>query len=259
MLVFVIPLKSKTVSNSWDKVNQLLERTVRSVCSQTSNEFKVIVVHHEKPNIEFEHKNLSYLEAPFPPPEPIENPKEDRKRKHTDNKRKLWLGLKFSESFKPSHVMFVDADDCVSCHLAHYVKEHNNENGWYVDKGFEYPAEGSIIYPRSNLYEKCGTSNIIKYELLKPLLEVDVYEIDGLAYLPHKKIPELFKEMGYPFSALPFPGSIYITGHGDNIFLEYFSKKNKNPADLTRFYLGKLKKLLVGRPLTKKIRDEFSL
>ncbi len=259
MLVFVIPLKSQTVSNSWDKVNRLLERTIKSVCSQTSNEFRVIVVHHERPCISFKHENLIYLEAPFPPPELIGDPTEDRRRKNTDHRRKLWLGLKHSEQLNPSYAMCVDADDCVSCHLAQYVKEHNDENGWYVDKGFEYPDEGNTIYPRSKMYEKCGTSNIIKYELLKPLLDIDVYEIDESIYLVHKRIPELFKEMGYSFSALPFPGTVYVTGHGDNNFLEYFSKKKKTFTDLARLYFGKFKKLLVGRPLTKKIRDEFCL
>ncbi len=36
MLVFVIPLQSKAVSNSWKKISQLFEKCIQSVCQQTS-------------------------------------------------------------------------------------------------------------------------------------------------------------------------------------------------------------------------------
>jgi hypothetical protein len=49
MLAFVVPLKSRRVSKSWEYVSRLCERAVRSLCAQTSPNFKVVVVHHESP------------------------------------------------------------------------------------------------------------------------------------------------------------------------------------------------------------------
>jgi hypothetical protein len=67
VLVFVIPLKSARVSNSWERVTQLFERCVKSVCNQTSPNFHVIVVCHEKPKIEFTHSHLTYITVDFSP------------------------------------------------------------------------------------------------------------------------------------------------------------------------------------------------
>lgn len=36
MLVFVIPVKSKEITNSWDILSKLVERCVKCACHQTS-------------------------------------------------------------------------------------------------------------------------------------------------------------------------------------------------------------------------------
>lgn len=68
MLVFIIPIKSARVSSSWELVSKLFERTIKSVCNQTIPDFRVIIVCHEKPNIKFEHSNVTYIEVDFPIP-----------------------------------------------------------------------------------------------------------------------------------------------------------------------------------------------
>ncbi|MGP1384733.1 MAG: glycosyltransferase family A protein [Thainema sp.] len=262
MLVFIIPIKSQTVSNSWSTVSLLFERTLKSVCQQTSQEFKVIVVCHEKPIINFSHKNVEYLFADFLPPKTTENPSKDIQKKCFDHKMKLWLGSVYAESLDPTHVMFVDADDCVSCRLAKYVQENIYENGWYVDKGFEYPNNKKIVYPRSKLYQKSGSSNIIRYDLLKPILvnkpNKEDMDVDK-NFLNHKLIRGYFDSINTPMKPLPFRGSVYVTEHGDNIFLQYFIEKEKNYLDLIRFYGGKTRKFFMARPLTEDIRSEFCL
>ena len=262
MLVFVIPLKSKLVSHSWSTVSSLFERTLKSVCNQTSPDFKVIVVCHEQPSIEFEHKNIEYIMVDFSPPKLIGEPTEDHTRKETDHAKKLWLGSVYAESLNPSHVMFVDSDDLVSRRLATFTDGHIRSNGWYINQGFEYPSKENVIYPKSKFYTKCGTSNIIRYDLLKPLLEAHLDQVDarnGAPYMRHKLQRRYLANTGNPLLPLPFEGAVYVTGHGDNIFLEYFSRKQKNLLDYGRLYGGKLRKRLVARPITNEIRDEFGL
>ncbi|MGB3299781.1 MAG: glycosyltransferase family A protein [Phormidesmis sp.] len=261
MLIFIIPVKSKLVSNSWSNVSALFERTLRSICNQTSSNFKVIVVCHERPYTSFEHESIKYIEADFSPPDLhglADDPTEGRRRKEADHKRKLWLGSVHAESLNPSHIMFVDADDCISRKLASHVDKDLESSGWYISQGFEYPDNGQTIYPKSKFYMKSGTSSIIRYDLLKPLLAIQPDKIEG-TYLSHKLLPSYFQENGSPLTPLPFRGAVYITGHGDNNFLEYFSNKQKNLPDLMRLYGGRLRKLLVAMSVTQEMQDEFYL
>lgn len=261
MLIFIIPVKSKLTSNSWPKVSALFERTLRSVCNQTSPNFRVIVVCHERPHTNFEHESVEYVEADFSPPDLedlVDNPVESIRRKRVDHKRKLWLGSVHAESLKPSHVMFVDADDCISCKLTSHVDGDLGNSGWYIEQGFEYPDNGQVIYPKSKFCMKSGTSTIIRYDLLSSLLAIQPDSIE-VTYLSHKLLPNYFQKIGNPLTPLPFRGAVYVTGHGDNIFLEYFSNKQKSFPDLMRLYGGKMRKMLVAMSVTQEMQDEFHL
>ncbi|MGD1921077.1 MAG: glycosyltransferase family 2 protein, partial [Pleurocapsa sp.] len=110
MFVFIVPLKSAQVSNSWQQVCQLFERTLRSICQQTNQNFQVICVCHEKPEIDFSHPSVSYLQVDFPIP--YWNKKTfvraENHNQCVDKGRKMWLGLAEAKMFDPSHIMFVD-------------------------------------------------------------------------------------------------------------------------------------------------------
>lgn len=68
MLVFIIPVKSKKIANSWERVSKLVERCLKSACNQTSPIFRAVVVCNEKPDIQFQHPHIHYVEVDFPPP-----------------------------------------------------------------------------------------------------------------------------------------------------------------------------------------------
>ena len=55
-----------------------------------------------------------------------------------DQVRKIFMGLNYAAQFKPSHVMLVDADDCVSQKLASFVDHNPQSNGWFINRGFLY-------------------------------------------------------------------------------------------------------------------------
>jgi hypothetical protein len=67
MIVFVVPLMSPRVANSWQRVSQLFERSMRSICNQTSMDFRVVVVCNQRPETDFCHTHLIYLEVDFLP------------------------------------------------------------------------------------------------------------------------------------------------------------------------------------------------
>ena len=246
MLVFVIPLKSSQVSKSWLRVCQLFERCIKSVCNQTTDNFKVIVVCNEKPQIAFSHPNLIYLPVNFPPPKE-ENPVAWG---DTDKGRKILAGLVHAAQFSPSHTMTVDADDCVSNNIAALVSKFPQHNGWFINSGYRY-QEGSqfIRYKFSNFYRECGSCCIVRYDLNNLPLNPEYNRGYGYYknYLDHAKIPCKLAEQNHSLEPLPFPGAVYILNNGENIF-----------GSSDRFSQG-IVGLVNTRLLTKKIRDQFGL
>jgi len=62
------------------------------------------------------------------------------------------------ESFEPSYIMPVDADDCLSKHLAEFVNRNSHCNGWFINKGYEYQEGSRLIYLRQeDFFVRCGT------------------------------------------------------------------------------------------------------
>ncbi len=239
----MIPLKSAKVSNSWERVTQLFERCIKSVCNQTSPNFHVIVVCHEKPKIEFTHPQITYITVDFSHPnEPTPEAKGD-----TDKGRKILKGLVYARQFSPTHTMTVDADDCVSEKLAKFVQQHPDSNGWFINKGYKYQEGSNYIYiKRSNFYKMCGTCNILRYDL-NDLPETAEYN-RGYGYyryyIDHAKVRDILKSKGKSIKSLPFPGAVYILATGENLF--------KNSTRL-RFSIFNRKSL------NQSLRDEFGL
>ena len=73
MLCFIIALKSKKVSNNWETVSKLFETSLRSAYQQIDSDFKIIVVCHEMPQLQYSYNNrVEFINVDFPPPSKIE-------------------------------------------------------------------------------------------------------------------------------------------------------------------------------------------
>lgn len=248
MLVFIVALKSKQVSHSWERVEQLFENTLKSLCAQTCDRFQVVVVCHEKPAIAFKHQKVVYVSVPFPVPKGFEGRRSDKRRKHL-------TGLIHASQFNPTHTMYVDADDYVSQYLAEYVKENTACPGWFFREGYVYPNLGNFIYiNRKDFHRWCGTSNIVRHDLRDIPKDTFDNEVDyDRLYVGHPDIQKHLRDFkGVHISALPFRGAIYNVGHGDNI--RDFRKILFPDSPILR-----IKKTLSNyRFVTKKIRQEFN-
>ncbi|MBW4562835.1 MAG: glycosyltransferase family 2 protein [Mojavia pulchra JT2-VF2] len=256
MLVFIIPLKSKRISKSWKAVSGLFERCVKSICNQTTNKFRVIVVCNEKPNIEFEHPHITYIEHDF------SLPGSDYKSKELDRTRKILTGLIYARNFNPSHIMCVDADDCVSKHLAEFVSCNPHSCGWLIKKGYIY-SDGSrlIRIMRKGFDRYCGTSNIVKYDLYdipQYLEDVDYEQYTNIIYnyYNHREIAYTLSKKGLIIETLPFIGAVYYVNHGENI---YYGVENKNGKIPLKVKFLRVKSLFDYRWLTNSLRDDFGL
>ena len=264
MLVFIVPIKSAKLSRSWSLSSRLFERCLRSICQQTSQNFRVVVVCNERPEIQFSHPNVHYIEVDFPPPVPV--PDEERTagyeygfsrdiaRKNADKARKIHTGLDYAARYHPTHSMVVDADDCVSSRLAEFVARNPRSDGWFFKKGYMYPEGGRFLYFNvRNFYQICGSSVIIAYGLTQALFgNPDFYEHTFDAPPP-----------GAALTPLPFAGAVYSMENGDNIYMSSETRQSIHGTLLKRIFsrdvFALARKVLKYRPalLTAAIRKEF--
>ena len=257
MLAFVVPLKSLQVSASWTRVCELLERTLKSICNQTLSDFKVLVVCHELPTIDFNHPQIHYVKVDFPIPD------EAYLSREKDKMRKMLIGATEAKKLNASHVMFVDADDCVSKYLALFVKQSIHSNGWFISQGYDYREDVGVLQIRNRkLHLRTNSSHIIRIDLLESDLATNLDQIkrEG-CILNHIDTAAILKHRGTPLSPLPFRGTIYVTDNGENMWWSQ-DQLSSNSQSVT----GKLSNLLkalyhawIRRPVRDWIRDEFGL
>jgi hypothetical protein len=254
MIVFIIPVKSPLISANWQLFSRLFERCIRSICGQTSSDFKVVVVCNEKPQTTFVSAHVEYLTVDFPPPVAevvnpligLETPKE------ADKAKKILAGLVYAQKINPSHVMVVDADDCIDKNIAKFVESNLNCDGWYIKKGYVYKEGKNYIYLNSkNFNDLCGTSIIVKYEFAKLLINEGRYYVHNLIILNN----------GTELQELPLIGSIYSIENQENYRMTPTAVKALSDNSYRKGIAYWLEKILKYRVvfLTNYIRQEFGL
>lgn len=224
MLAFVIPVKSKTVSNSWETVCNLFADSLRAVLRQSSDDFRVFVVCHELPTKNTDHKFVEFIQVD--PTDPtwdltieIESHKKlEFKRGYADVSRKKLVGVLAAREAGASHVMFVDADDFVSRRITEFVTTADRPDlSWYSPMGYEY-IRGQIFHPiESNFHLRCGTSHIVSMSAFDAYTEQDVPTLDGM-FMAHQEILKDLAKQGLNAEPLPFPGAVYRVEHGENLY-----------------------------------------
>jgi hypothetical protein len=262
MIVFIVPIKSKLISKSWSLLSILFERCIRSICNQTDDNFRVVVVCNEKPDIDFFSPNIHYVEVDFLPPISNEFQKktlegyayglsQDIANKNADKARKILKGIEYAQQFSPQHLMVVDADDCVSRHLAKFVNQHSNCDGWVMKKGYIY-YEGSrwLLQNATNFNQVSGTSVIIKNSLYSVLFENRDFYYHSFDQIPAVDI-----------KPLPFIGTVYSMANGENIYMtqQTFSEiTSENIWSGLITLVQKITKYRLGL-MTSNVRQEFGV
>ncbi|MBC6418108.1 MAG: glycosyltransferase family 2 protein [Prochloron sp. SP5CPC1] len=255
MLVFITSLRhpQNRNSTSFDEVLRLLETTLKSVCNQTSDRFRVIVVCHKQPSLAFHHPQIEYLEVDLPIPSPLQQARIGMPALRRDRGCKYLLGLRLAQKYQPSHIMFFDCDDYISNQLAAWVAEYPTANGWFFQQGYLYDRNNQTLGILEDFYLYCGTSHVVRADLyLCPLSlpaqpsQEEILATVGEHYLlyilgSHRWVSTHLETQGNPLTPLPFSGAIYHVGHGENLY----AKSSMLSIQLV--------------PLTQEIRTEFSL
>lgn len=246
MLVFVLALQSPAASKDWHRVSQLCERTLRSICGQTSPNFRVFLVCNRKPETDFTHPALTIIERDLPTPDATSA------ARMQDKWTKLKIGLIAARHLAPAHVMIMDADDCVHKSLARHVELHPGVNGWSMTSGYLWDDGSRLLYQSNNFNRLCGSSAIVRLSPEEfPSCETDDHSAFFILSNGHSTISDYLSKQGKPLRPLPFIGSVYVTATGEN-----------DSAITMGGWQGRkraLQKMVSARPLVQRLRREFGL
>jgi hypothetical protein len=246
MLTFIMPLKSPEVCRDWAFVSRLAERSLKSVCQQTSGPFQLLLVCNQRPQGGFSHPSLTIIEEDFPVPG------RTNEERMADKSRKIWRGLVAARANTPGHVMFVDADDCVSRRLAGFVAEHPDAHGWVFTHGYLRDQGSRWVLRKGDFHLLCGTSHILRCEPGDLPKSVEEKESEyWIGCHGHPEMAAFMRERGTPLAPLPFLGAIYNTATNESY--SGMALRNWHSRRILLY------KMLNYRPLTRSIREEYGL
>jgi len=262
ILTFLIPVRHPENAKDWNLVKRNLTETTRSIAAQSDPRWSGFVVANRGSDLPTLPAGFEVIAVDFPP-NPLHNMGSadlgaiyDAFR--LDKGKRVLSGL---VAAKPTgHVMICDDDDFVSRRLTEFVSTDQENPGWYIENGYVW-AGGRLVYRSSDFSHECGTSHIIRSDLLgvpetaQEMTEEKIKRSLG----SHVSIANDLKAAGTPLSPLPFLGAIYRIGHA--------GAHSQSKGLLHRYFF----KSLIIHPhevfdrlsrvafLTPEIRSEFSV
>lgn len=226
MLAFITSVRNPHNSTDYGRVERLLQRSLESVCSQTSPDFRVIVVTSRRPSFDVPEK-VEVVEVGFPPPDSHKGSQISIAAIRRDKGTKLAVGVLAARRMGATHVMQFDADDFVSRRLTTFVTDRPRQEGWYINKGYVLYERRGLVKGVSDFHENCGTSFVLREDLYGPAdLELDasqeaIYEAFGADVVTdvlgsHPNTLAHFAARGIGLQPLPFHGATYALETGEN-------------------------------------------
>lgn len=211
MIVFSITLRSKLVAKEWSYTCRLLERTLSSIYNQADSNFKVILVCHERPELQSDYPDLIYHQVDFPAPQRVYS------EMVLDRNVKELIGRRMAKSMNAEFIMNIDADDCISKNISKYLNQKNDEpiaDILFVDKGYIYYEKLNKFIARSGFYRFCGSALAVRSEYCEA---PESLEYGGLVdYIRSEKfcsgggLITHCQTLGKVVKPFPFYGCIYV-------------------------------------------------
>jgi len=200
IVTFVIPIAPKSRIDYWDKAMVNLNRTLRSLDNQTSDNYNVVLVVTETDMVDldkaYRHTTITATNG---------KPKEFSE----DKDEKTIIGMQCHKLLGAKFFFRLDWDDLIHREFVKFIDTHDNEHGWAIQYGYFYNPEvyGAILV--DNYWQHCGSAYAIKYSEE----ECENGPKDGFH---HQQVPTYRQKLNKPLSAIPFRAGMYVV-HGDNI------------------------------------------
>ena len=242
----------------------MLERTARSICAQTSRDFRLIIVYNDKPEIEFTDDNIQYVAYTCPEITISQIEDFDYMRqwftvefaeRMMDKSRKITLGCKVAKELGCNYLMAIDSDDMISNKIAQFVNENKNPNlpGWRISNGYLYKEGSHLVVKNNQIWAMNGSTHIIRANLIDVpdfatdfrLLSYNLLQQHAYTY---QRLIDFHNEK---LSHLPFFGTVYLIHNNNYSEVGKILSANKIKHFIKIFVRGRL--------LTKKIKEEFGI
>lgn len=232
MVVFLTSLRHPLNSNNYTRVEQLFETSLCSVCNQTSDEFRVVAVCNQLPQIHFKDERVIYHIVDFPPPSQQSTAHIPGGARGIDKGSKLLSGALLARHFDPDYLFIFDADDLIHTGVVQYLEESPKAHGWYVDAGYTFDAATKRIQRTHGMVRYCGTTLAPNLDIILRLsgqagaLDERASRDELLRCAPpgmiqhiwghHSYLPGFFGEHGYRMQRFTFRAAAWVLGTGEN-------------------------------------------
>lgn len=235
LLTFIIPVRHHANSKDWPQLVDYLQQTVGSLERQESGEWRCVIVANEGSELPSFSSRVTVHRVDFPP-----NPHHDpgstdlesfRDAVRLDKGRRVLAGMRAAGP--TDYFMTVDDDDYVSKRIAGFVAQARGEPGWFLRDGYVWTTGGRLLYRHDNFNHYCGTSHIVRRDLVDLAVGPDEA---GIAYVKkmlgsHIAIADALARAGTPLLPLPFAGAVYRIGHA--------SAHSQSPSLLRQFLFNR--------------------
>jgi hypothetical protein len=237
MNVFLTSLMHKNTAHDFSVVEHNFELTARSICSQTDQNFLLIVVCCSIPQINFEHKNIHYHTVDFLPATNTT----DTTSKRIDKATKIVSGLLYLKKYNPNYVHIFDADDWVSRKLNAFLNNSPlNKVGWYISSGYVVDLSTNRRQLKYGLNRYCGSTFICNFTTLmkclsiKSTLRETSTQEEILKYVPKHILLDVIDSHGYlefyssnklSYKKVPFNALTWVRNTGENILSDGSTKE----------------------------------
>ena len=240
MLYFIVPLRSRQSSLNWDKVVEDFNLTLKSILNQIDPNFRVIVACTDVPDHPADER-LEIIEVPVNY-QGIEGAMRDK----WDKIRAMCVRVRTQGG---GYIMPVDADDLISNRVSALVNQAKSKVGYIAHTGYEYDDKLKRIRLMPKFYNLCGTCCVM-YCAVDELPESTEDKGNYPILTGHTRWKSEFEKKNTPLQRFPFKPVVYRinTGENDSIRANNIGFKRK----VIRFVWR-------GRPVSRKIREEFSL
>lgn len=234
-LTIIIPIRHQDNAPNWDSTVKNLKQTMRSISAQTDGLWRCIIVANYGAVLPEMQKGFEVCRVDFPPnklhAQDSAYKEEFYESIRADKGLRILAGILYAR--KLTYLMVVDDDDLINSKLADYVNSHIGDNGWYINRGFVWGDGGNIIMDYFGFHLFCGTSHIVRADLIKLPSNLESADIDYVKMMlgSHVRIKEELAKGGTPLSPLPFHGAIYRIGHQNS--------HSKSKALLHHFFMHK--------------------
>lgn len=220
-LAFVTPVRHPLNSNDYGRVESLLRRSVSSWLGQTEPRIAVVVVANRLADLP-DDPRIHQVTVDFPPPSTVAAARTGIPAVLRDKGTKNAIGLARARELGAGHVMFADADDFVSNRIAALTASLPTASGWTVTDGWRVNIDRRTVRPhRGDFHLQCGTSHIVRTDLLPPTsggvgaTQDELYAEQGELLERHLG-SHMHLHEDLPLAPLPFPGALYQVGTGES-------------------------------------------